>query len=41
MEVLFYIMYIVVALFSSKKLTYEFSVPKYAIITVFLSVIFS
>lgn len=40
MEVLFYIMYIVVALFSSKKLTYEFSVPKYAIITVFLSVIF-
>ena len=40
MEILFYIMYVVVALFSSRKLTYEFSVPKYALITVFLSVMF-
>ncbi|MCD6552130.1 O-antigen ligase family protein [Thermotoga sp.] len=37
MEIAFYIMYVVVTLFSSRKLTYEFSVPKYAIITTFLT----
>ncbi|PLV58281.1 O-antigen ligase [Thermotoga sp. KOL6] len=40
MEIVFYAMYSVVALFSSRKLTYEFSVPKYAIITAFLVIVF-
>ena len=40
-EIFFQILYVVVALFAHKKLTYEFSVPKYAIFSIGFSILLS
>ncbi len=40
-EVFFQVLYVVVALFAHKKLTYEFSVPKYAIFSVGFAILLS
>lgn len=39
-EILLHITVVVVALFTHKKLTYEFSVPKYAILSLMISILF-
>lgn len=40
-DILFQIAIVLVALFASPKYTYEFSVPKYAILTLFMSIMFT
>lgn len=40
-DIIFQIAIVLVALFASPKYTYEFSVPKYAILTAFISVLFT
>lgn len=40
-EIFFQVLYVVVALFAHKKLTYEFSVPKYAIFSVGFAILLS
>ncbi len=40
-EVFFQVLYVVVALFAHKRLTYEFSVPKYAIFSIGFSILLS
>ncbi len=40
-EIFFQVLYVIVALFAHKKLTYEFSVPKYAIFSLGFSILLS